>query len=72
MKELHSLNIQSVLVEGGTKLLESFIAAGLWDEARVITNQEMIIPGGYPAPILKKGSLVYSEKLLSDELSIYR
>ena len=41
---LHSLfkmSIQSVLIEGGTKTLQSFIDKGFWDEARVITNEEL-------------------------------
>mgnify|MGYP002624604624 CR=1 FL=1 len=35
MEELLRRNIQSLLVEGGAKLLQSFIAEGLWDEAYV-------------------------------------
>ncbi|MBO5698727.1 MAG: bifunctional diaminohydroxyphosphoribosylaminopyrimidine deaminase/5-amino-6-(5-phosphoribosylamino)uracil reductase RibD [Bacteroidaceae bacterium] len=31
--DLHARNIQSLLVEGGTKVLQSFIDQGLWDEA---------------------------------------
>ncbi len=36
---LFEMKIQSVLVEGGAKLLQSFIDEGFWDEARVITNE---------------------------------
>lgn len=50
---LHQQNIQSVLVEGGAKLLQSFIDAGLWDEARVITNTGLVIGEGLDAPELK-------------------
>jgi diaminohydroxyphosphoribosylaminopyrimidine deaminase/5-amino-6-(5-phosphoribosylamino)uracil reductase len=32
---LHTRGIQSLLVEGGKALLESYMAEGLWDEARV-------------------------------------
>lgn len=35
LKYLYDLNIQSVLVEGGAKLLKSFIDSGLWDEANI-------------------------------------
>lgn len=35
MEELQRRNIQSLLVEGGPKLLQSFIDEGLWDEAYV-------------------------------------
>ena len=34
-EELQRRNIQSLLVEGGSKLLQSFIDEGLWDEAYV-------------------------------------
>ena len=40
---LYSLNIQSVLVEGGAQLLQSFINEELWDECRVITNQSLAV-----------------------------
>jgi diaminohydroxyphosphoribosylaminopyrimidine deaminase/5-amino-6-(5-phosphoribosylamino)uracil reductase len=39
MNLLHEQGIQSVIVEGGKQLLESFIASGLWDEARIFTGQ---------------------------------
>lgn len=32
MKELYQRKVQSLLVEGGSQLLQSFINAGLWDE----------------------------------------
>lgn len=35
MDELYQRGIQSLLVEGGTRTLQSFIDAGLWDEMRV-------------------------------------
>ncbi len=39
----YQLNIQSVLVEGGAKLLQSFIDEKKWDEARVIVNNQMTL-----------------------------
>lgn len=38
MTELHTRNIQSLIVEGGTQLLQSFIDSNLWDEARIETS----------------------------------
>ncbi|WP_294472454.1 bifunctional diaminohydroxyphosphoribosylaminopyrimidine deaminase/5-amino-6-(5-phosphoribosylamino)uracil reductase RibD [uncultured Bacteroides sp.] len=35
MKELHQRKIQSLLLEGGSQLLQSFIDNGLWDEAYI-------------------------------------
>jgi diaminohydroxyphosphoribosylaminopyrimidine deaminase/5-amino-6-(5-phosphoribosylamino)uracil reductase len=49
---LHQLNIQSVLVEGGRSLLSSMIEMNCWDEARVITNQNLVVGSGVPAPVL--------------------
>ncbi|MFT4204096.1 MAG: bifunctional diaminohydroxyphosphoribosylaminopyrimidine deaminase/5-amino-6-(5-phosphoribosylamino)uracil reductase RibD [Chitinophagaceae bacterium] len=43
-------NIQSILVEGGTQLLQSFIDRGLWDEARIITNEHLMVKNGLKAP----------------------
>lgn len=41
LKDLYDRKIQSIIVEGGAKLLHQFISLGLWDEARVFTgNQE--------------------------------
>jgi len=66
------LKIQSVLVEGGARLLQSFIDEGYWDEARVITNSELMIPGGVAAPELKDARLAGSETLLGDTVRYYR
>ena len=40
--------ILSVMIEGGAKLIQSFIDEGLWDEARVITNTTLTVPQGVP------------------------
>lgn len=50
LRGLHKWGIQSVLVEGGRKLLESFLKADAWDEIRRITATDKRIPEGYPAP----------------------
>ena len=70
-RALYELKIQSVLVEGGTQLLQSFIDAGYWDEARVITSNELEIPGGLAAPVLKKTRLQSVETLSSDTIRYY-
>jgi diaminohydroxyphosphoribosylaminopyrimidine deaminase/5-amino-6-(5-phosphoribosylamino)uracil reductase len=69
---LKQMKIQSVLVEGGARLLQSFIDEGYWDEARVITNNDLLIPGGLPAPELNDARLVELETLLSDTVRYYR
>jgi diaminohydroxyphosphoribosylaminopyrimidine deaminase/5-amino-6-(5-phosphoribosylamino)uracil reductase len=45
MHELHSKGIQSVIVEGGQRILQAFIDAQLWDEARVFTAQHSFNQG---------------------------
>lgn len=45
LAELYARSIQSVLIEGGAQTLQSFIDAGLWDEARVITGRSVFETG---------------------------
>jgi diaminohydroxyphosphoribosylaminopyrimidine deaminase/5-amino-6-(5-phosphoribosylamino)uracil reductase len=45
LAELHKRNIQSVMVEGGKELLNSFLKAGVWDEARVLVGQDSFMEG---------------------------
>jgi diaminohydroxyphosphoribosylaminopyrimidine deaminase/5-amino-6-(5-phosphoribosylamino)uracil reductase len=66
---LYRMNIQSILVEGGTQLLQSFIDEGMWDEARVITNRQLSIGSGLPAPVLKGHRLVDSTEIFSDTIT---
>jgi diaminohydroxyphosphoribosylaminopyrimidine deaminase/5-amino-6-(5-phosphoribosylamino)uracil reductase len=68
---LHRLKIQSVLVEGGARLLQSFIDTDLWDEARVITNGDLELPGGLAAPRLGRVGNVRRERILGDTISYY-
>lgn len=52
VKKIYELNINSILVEGGAKLLNSFIEMNLWDEANVeISNQT--VNEGVAAPLFK-------------------
>lgn len=48
---LYEDNIQSLIVEGGRKTLQSFIDANLWDEIRVETAP-FVVSDGTPSPIL--------------------
>lgn len=49
---LYQLKILSVLVEGGAKVLQSFIDEDMWDEIRVIKNDTLVVKNGLAAPIL--------------------
>lgn len=72
MQHLASLKVNSLLVEGGAALLQSFIDAGLWDMARVERNPMLAIGNGVAAPHLPKGLRCHLEKLFGNEiLSFY-
>ncbi len=60
---LYQLKIMSVIVEGGAKLIQSFIDEDYWDEARVITNEELFAGDGVRSPALNKANLMESERL---------
>lgn len=66
---LHEEGIQSVLVEGGKATLQSFIDAGLWDEARIITGQHDFVDGT-AAPKLH-GTLIKTERYFGDTIETY-
>ena len=42
--------ISSVIIEGGSKTLQYFIANELWEEVRMITNEKLFLNKGYAAP----------------------
>jgi len=69
---LYQMKIQSVLIEGGARLLQSFIDAGLWDEARVITNENLLIKTGIPAPQLLGGRVENKFNLGNDRVVLYK
>ena len=68
--ELYKKNIQSVIVEGGTILLQTFIDSGIWDEANVFTGN-IEFGDGVKAPVL---TLEANEKVMfeNDILHIYK
>jgi diaminohydroxyphosphoribosylaminopyrimidine deaminase/5-amino-6-(5-phosphoribosylamino)uracil reductase len=71
LKRIYELKINSVMVEGGTRILQTFIDSGIWDEARVIRNQVKTIGNGIEAPILKQAQINEQEELTSDLISYY-
>ncbi len=68
---LYQMNIQSVLVEGGTQLLQSFIDANCYDEARLITNTALQVTDDLSAPVLANVMLQHKMQLQSDSIHIY-
>ncbi len=66
---LYKEGLQSVIVEGGTKTLQSFIDAGLWDEACVFIGQKCF-KNGLKAPEIN-GVLICEKTILEDRLQIW-
>lgn len=64
-------NLQSVIIEGGQKTLQSFIDAGLWDEARVFETK-VDLQQGVSAPILKDFSKTSTVFIDTDCLYFYQ
>lgn len=71
MQKLYENQIQSVLVEGGSRTLQTFIDQNLWDETIIIKNENLLLENGTKAP--KSNGKPTEEKLFRDNLvSIYR
>jgi len=68
-KVLYDNEIQSVIVEGGADVLNSFISAGAWDEARVFTGNVRFL-SGLKAPLFNKIP-ASSQKIGNSELAVY-
>jgi diaminohydroxyphosphoribosylaminopyrimidine deaminase/5-amino-6-(5-phosphoribosylamino)uracil reductase len=68
---LYQKNIQSVIIEGGAKLLQTFIDNGIWDEARIITNQTMCIENGIASPNFDYKSCFKQEKIENDLIQYF-
>lgn len=72
MLAAYESRLQSILVEGGSQLLQSFIDAGAWDEARVITNKKLYCKEGVAAPALHQADPVQVQQIESDIICTYR
>ncbi|MEC5167001.1 diaminohydroxyphosphoribosylaminopyrimidine deaminase/5-amino-6-(5-phosphoribosylamino)uracil reductase [Flavobacterium sp. PL11] len=67
---LYNHQIQSVIIEGGAKTLQTFIDANLWDESRIFIG-DIKLSRGIKTPIIEKNQ---TEKIVieTDELIISR
>ena len=52
LEKLHELKIGSLVVEGGTQLLNSFVKAGLYDEVRRFSSKSVKLHSGIAVPDL--------------------
>lgn len=71
MEACYARRIQSILVEGGAKMLQGFIDAGLWDEARVITGSAEAGPEGIQAPEFTNAVCEKEEEIARDRIRYY-
>jgi diaminohydroxyphosphoribosylaminopyrimidine deaminase/5-amino-6-(5-phosphoribosylamino)uracil reductase len=67
---LHKHNILSIIIEGGAKTLQSFIASELWDEARIFRGKNRF-GEGVRAPEIH-GILESQKQIESDILSLLK
>jgi diaminohydroxyphosphoribosylaminopyrimidine deaminase/5-amino-6-(5-phosphoribosylamino)uracil reductase len=68
---LYQKDVQSVIIEGGAKLLQTFIDACIWDEARIITNQTMDIENGIASPNFEYKTSFKQEKIENDLIQYF-
>jgi len=69
---LYQMKIQSMLVEGGARLLQSFIDEEMWDEIRIVKNEELKINNGLAAPELLLKGVCQEMRILNDSIKIYQ
>ena len=68
LSELYKQNIQSIIIEGGRKTLQSFIDENMWDEARIFTaNKELT--DGVKSPNIK-GEIIEETEVGWDSLEV--
>ena len=68
LQELHKQNIQSIIIEGGTKTLQYFIDKNLWDEARIFTTNKTLNEGVTSPGI--KGVVISEDETGGDRFKI--
>jgi diaminohydroxyphosphoribosylaminopyrimidine deaminase/5-amino-6-(5-phosphoribosylamino)uracil reductase len=68
---LYQKNVQSIIIEGGAKLLQTYIDAEVWDEARVITNQTLVIENGIASPNFENTTFFKQEKIENDLIQYF-
>ena len=71
LQKLYENQIQSVLVEGGSRILQTFINANLWDETIIIKNENLTLENGTKAPKFD-GNLVEEKYFRDNKIEFYR
>lgn len=71
LSHLHSMKVQSLLVEGGARLLQSFIDSSLWDEARVEVNNSLVAGAGVSAPVISRTFFTGKKKCGGNDILLF-
>ena len=68
---LYKIKVQSVIIEGGEKLIMSFVNQNMWDEARVFVGNK-IFNNGVNAPKVNANYLSTEVNIFDSKLFVYR
>lgn len=71
-RALYKLNLQSVLIEGGPRLLQHFMDAGCYDEIRLIENTSLRVGSGLTAPYFKAAPSQPAIQLGDDRIQFFQ
>src|SRR5690606_29241136 len=66
---LYKHQLLSVIIEGGAKIIQTFISEDMWDEARVFKGRINFIEGIKSPKI--SGRSIFETNILEDNLKIY-
>jgi len=72
LDHLYQSGLQSLIVEGGAALIQSFIREGYWDEARVLVNTKLQIGAGLTAPDMPSARLEETGMIQADQVRYYK
>ena len=70
IESLHAHGIQSLIVEGGARTLQSFMEQGLWDEIRTETALDKTVAAGTPSPQVPARAVVAGSELYGCNLIV--
>ena len=68
LDQLSEKKLQSVIIEGGTKTLQHFIDANLWDEARIFVTKAKL-KSGLKGPNINR-SLIHNSSKINEDILI--
>ena len=71
LNQLYNRSILSLIVEGGTITINSFIEKNLYDEIRVFTTDKLL-EKGINSPVLPEINLIKTSIINNDKLEVYK